>query len=194
MGLPNNALSSQAFVYPWIDSTPDPSQYVDYSLGGADIQNPLGGMQYQQWTFDTDGTHIFASSPGTGRKSILTPGGVITSIRACFDQNMYPFLCYLVGGQWSYYWFNAVSGTPVTSQLPSGVTSVVCALDDKRLLQASLSDVGLFYTLNNNFYYLRQRDRYTTAYLLKTGVNGLLLRAGMNVIHRMQFKFQAFLA
>lgn len=195
MGLPNNVLSDIAFVYPWMGAAQsDPTQYTDQCTGGTDIQNPVGGARYQLWTFDTDGTGVYASSPGTGRKLILTPGVPIEEIRCCFDQNMFPFICYLSSGQWSYYWYNTQAGAPTTSQLPTGVTSVACSLDDKRLAESNVSDICLFYTLNNNLYYLRQRDRYGVQYLLRTNINAVLVRASMNVIQRMQIKLRANLS
>ena len=195
MGLPNNVLSDIAFVYPWANAgQPDPTQFTDACTGGMDIQNPNGGGLYQPWSFDTDGTNVYAASPGTGRKLIYTPGVQIEELRMCFDQNMFPFICYLNNSQWSYYWYDTHISAPTTSQLPAGVTSVACTLDDKRIRESNTSDICLFYTLNNNLYYLRQRDRYGTIYTLRNGVNATLVRAGMNVINRVQLKLRANLA
>ncbi len=192
MGLPNNVLSDVDFYATWNGPVQsDPTQYTDSCLGGADINNPAGGSQYQVWTFDTDGANVFASSPATGRKNIFTPGVSIESIRCCFDQNMHPFVCYLSSNQWNYWWYDTTIPGPATSQLPATVNSVACTLDDKRPWSSTVSDICLLYTNNNNLYYRRQRDRYGTEYLLRSSVNGILIRASMNNLNRLQLKMQA---
>lgn len=192
MGLPNNVLSDVAITYTWWGrDTLDPTLTQDYEEGGLALNDTSQGSAYQLWTFWTDGTHIFARAPSmSASATLLTPGGVVTSIRGCFDQNMNPFVAYQVGGQWSYWWYDTVAGHMVTSQLPSTVNSVVCTLDDKRTTNAPQSDICLLYTNNGNLYYRRQRDRYSTEYLLRASVGGTLVKVCMNGIERLQIKMQ----
>lgn len=192
MGLPNNALSDVAFYAPWRGlSQSDPTQYTDSCMGGAGVSNPSGGNELQLWSFDTDGSNIYAASDLTGRFLLYTPGGTVESIRCCFDQNMHPFICFKNTEQWNYYWYDTNTSSYVTSQLPVTVNSVACALDDHRAFASNTSDICLFYTENNNLYYLRQRDLYGTAYLLRETINGTLVKVGMNMLDRFQLKLQA---
>ncbi len=194
MGLPDNALSDVAFRYTWRGTDQaDPTQFVDYEMGGVGLNDPSGGLEYQLWTFDTDGTTVYASAPSVNRQAILTPAITrpIDSIRCCFDQNMRPFVAYLSSGQWSYWWYDTQISGPTTSQLPSTVNSVACTLDEKRVWEIGKSDICLFYTNNNGLYYRRQRDRYGVEYLLQPSINGTLVKVGMNGINRVQIKLRA---
>jgi hypothetical protein len=192
MGMPNNALSDVAFRYTWRGlNQADPTQTEDYEEAGVALNNTSEGMQYQLWTFSTNGTDILVDAPNQPAPTILLSPGSIVSVRGCFDQNMNPFVAYSRLEQWNYWWFDTTVGHMVTSQLPGSVNSVVCTLDDKRPWEASKSDICLIYTNNGNLYYRRQRDRYATEYLLKASINGTLVKASMNGIERLQIKLRA---
>ena len=192
MGMPNNKLSDVAFKYTWrgLNQT-DPTVTQDFEEAGIALNNTSQGLQVQLWTFSTNGTDIIVDAPSLPAPITLLSPTNVASVRGCFDQNMNPFVAYLQEGQWNYWWFDTVVGHMVTSQLPSGVTSVVCTLDDKRPWESNISDICLLYTNNGNLYYRRQRDRYGIEYLLKTSVNGTLVKVAMNGIERLQIKLQA---
>lgn len=190
--MPDNALSQVSIRYLWYGPPQDdPDALVDYDLGGVALNNTSKGLMYQVWTYEAVGSSAFVSASNTaGRILLFTVSTDIEQIRGTFDQNMNPMVAYKQSGQWHYWWFDTISGTMVVSDLPVGVDSVVVTLDDKRQLEATGSDVLLFYTLNNNLYHRRQRDRYTTDFLLRAGIGGTLVRADMNGINRLQIKLR----
>lgn len=192
MGMPNNVLSDVAFRYTWRGLNQlDPTVVQDYEEAGIALNDTSQGLQYQLWTFSTDGTNVIVDAPSLAAPITLLSPGSVTSVRGCFDQNMNPFVCYLKDSQWNYWWYDTTVGHMVTSQLASTVDSVVCTLDDKRPWESNKSDICLLYTNTGNLYYRRQRDRYGVEYLLKASVGGTLVKVAMNGIERLQIKLQA---
>lgn len=194
MSMPNNnALSQIAIIYPWRGrDTQDPPLNADYEEGGIALNNTTAGLEYQLWTFTFDATSAYVEAPTLlGFKHKLFDKPNIQSIRGCFDQNMNPFVAFMQGGQWQYWWYDTTIPGMTFSTLPATITSVACTLDDKRQINSTTSDILLFYTNNGNLYQRRQRDRYGTEILTRAGVNGTLVKVGMNGIQRLQIKMQA---
>jgi len=193
MALPLNSLSQVAIYYAWLGpDQPDPQPLIDYDLGGIALNDNSAGLQYQIWEFTAVGKQVYVQAPNTtGPTLLFTTDDTISIVRGTFDQNMNPMVAYLKGSQWYFWWFDTVSHSMVTSLLPADVTSCTVAFDDRRTLESNLSDVLIFYTRNENLYYIRQRDRYNTEYLLRASVHATLVRTDMSAIYRMQFKMQA---
>lgn len=193
MAMPNNSLSQIAIRYTWRGiPQEDPTDLVDYELGGVGLNNTSEGLQYQLWTFEGIANTIYVSAPNTsGQIQLLVLSGPVEGLAGTFDQNMNPFVAYKQAGQWHYWWFDPIAGRMVISDLLTGVTSCKVCLDDRRDFEVANSDILLFYTLNGNLYHRRQRDRYTDQLLLRTSVGGTLVRVDMNGISRLQLKMQA---
>lgn len=190
--MPGNALSQVTMKYLWKGiPQDDPSDLIDYDVGGIALNNTSQGLLYQIWTYEAIDIGAYVSAPNTAGKILLfeatTP---IEIIRGTFDQNMNPMVAYKQSNQWHYWWFDTISGSMITSDLPSDVDSVSVVLDDKRQLEATGSDVLLFYTRSGSLYHRRQRDRYTVELLLREGIGGKLVRTDMNGINRLQIKLQ----
>lgn len=194
MAMPNNSLSQTTQFYRWdgLDIA-DPTGLEDYEEGGLAINDTSKGLRYQLWTFSIEGVSVYAESVYTGRIKLFDEPTAqnMQEIASCFDQNMQPFVAYKSANQWHYRWWDSISSTFVISDLPTGVTSCRCTLDDKRLFEIANSDILLFYTLNGNLYHRRQRDRYTNEILLRTGIGGTLVKVNMNGINRLQIKLRA---
>lgn len=188
--MPNGVLSQVTEKYAWrgIDQS-DPTQYEDYEAGGVDLNNNSLGLEYQLWTFSFVLVSAYVTAPNQSEPNLLfSISSNIQEIKGCFDQNMAPFAAYKSADQYHYWWYDTVTAGYIFSDLPNGVNSVACTLDDKRQFNSTNSDILLFYTNNNNLYMRRQRDRYQNELLLKSGVGGKLVKVGMNGIERLQFK------
>lgn len=196
--MPNDSLSQVGMKYAWRgQDQDDPTGTEDYEMGGVALNDNSLGTEYQLWTFKISGADnktITAEAPNTnGAISLYTPTGTsdVTEIACTFDQNMHPFVAFNQGAQWHYWWYDAQSAGMLLSDLPAGVDSCRCCLDDKRQFNSTNSDVLLFYTLNNNLYMRRQRDRFQNEMLLRTSIGGKLVKVGMNGISRLQFKLMS---
>lgn len=188
--MPNNMLSQTTQQYGWrgLDQS-DPTGELDYESGGINIHDVSKGLEYQLWTFYFVGMSAYINAPNQSAPILLfTLISEIQEIRGCFDQNMAPFVAYKAADQYHYWWYDTVTAAYIFSDLPNGVDSVACTLDDKRQFNSTNSDILLFYTNNNNLYMRRQRDRYQNEMLLKAGIGGRLVKVGMNGIERLQFK------
>lgn len=188
--MPNDSLSQVAIKYKWrgLDKT-DPTEFTDQEEGGVDIRDISLGLEYQLWTFSyIDKTAYATASSQSAPTALFTIANELQEIRGCFDQNMAPFIAYKAADQYHYWWYDTVTATYIFSDLPNGVDSVACTLDDKRKFNSTNSDILLFYTNDNSLYMRRQRDRYQNETLLKAGVGGKLVKVGMNGIERLQFK------
>lgn len=188
--MPNNILSQVTEYYKWSGINQfDPTGGQDFEAGGVQLNNNSLGMQYQLWTFSINNMSAEVTAPNqTAPTTLFTLTSPLQQIAGTFDQNMAPFVAYESSNQWNYWWYDTVSAGYVFSALETGVTSCRCCLDDTRQFNALNSDILLFYTLNNNLYMRRQRDRYQNEMLLKAGVGGTLIKVGMNGIERLQFK------
>ena len=185
--LPNSALSSQQILGEYL--IPDNKKYYplhDYELGGVGLNDPTQGLQYQVWECFLDGNTVKVTAPNTSPTTVLTDTG-ITSLTFTFDQNMRPFVSYIASGVAKYWWYDTQTSQQTTTIL-TGATSISATLDDKRKNQSGTSDIILAYVKNNNLYFLAQRDRYLVERLLKTGINAVLIKAGMTNKGRVQFK------
>lgn len=188
--MPSNGLSQVAYKYKWRGlDLDDPTGLTDFEEGGIALNNNSAGMEYQVWTFSVVGkSAVVEAANSNGQTVLFTLSIDIQEIAGCFDQNMAPFVAYKAADQWHYYWYDTVTAGYVFSDLPVGVDSCRCTLDDKRQFNAPNSDILLFYTKDNNLYMRRQRDRYQNEILVKSGIGGRLVKVGMNGISRLQFK------
>lgn len=191
MALPQNVLSTPravgaAFLPPRnIRKLPT----VDYELGGVAIQDPSLGLRYQVWKGEIVGSDIVLSAPTVAPFVAFTAAG-ITEFQFTFDQNMQPFIAFMVDGEIAKYrWFDTTVASFVVTTLPADSYSVRCALDDKRAMQTPNSDVILTYLRGGSVYYRQQRDRYLTERSLKSGYGNHVIGAfGMNRVFRLQWQ------
>lgn len=186
--LPDNVLSSQVIFAPFLSPRDAPPRtLVDYERGGNNISDPSAGLMTKAWRARyIDGNFVLDATgvPDT----VIFSAEDVTEFSFTFDQNMKPFLTYIQGGVPKYRWWDGTLGAYAVVDLPAGALTPKCALDDKRLLQVSISDIILAYILNGNLYYRQQRDRFGTERLLKENVGGYLRRIGMNTLYRFQFE------
>ncbi len=181
------------------DNLPFPNT-ISYELGGIGIQNPSQGLQYQVWTATLynagkTSSYITLQAPNTPEYVYYTYPDMIT-VALAFDQNMFPFLTFMSGGLGWFYWYDTTVLQYKLTQLPLGVSSTSCTLDDKRPLetQVGTSDIILAYINNTNLYYRQQRDRYTIEYVLAQNIpyyNPTIYKIGMCTTNRLLIQVNA---
>jgi len=165
---------------------------VDFDLGGVAIQDPTQGLQVKVWRAEVIGDDVVLSAEGVTPTTIFTQAG-ITEIALTFDQNMQPFIAYVLNDTDAHFrWFDGTLSQFVVSDLPAGSHSPRCALDDKRDAAGTLagaSDIILTYLREGTLYARVQRDRYSDEYELATGYEDYVLgQFGMNRVLRMQWQ------
>lgn len=167
---------------------------VDYELGGTAIQDPAQGLRVQIWTGQIVGSDVVLSAPSVAPVIVFTQAG-ITEFQFTFDQNMNPFIAYLVDGESPRFrWFDPNVSSFVVTTLPSGSYSLRCSMDDKRAPEIATSDVILTYLRAGTLYYRQQRDRYLIEYTLKAGYGNHVIGAfGMSRVFRLQWQIVSVL-
>lgn len=163
---------------------------VGYEMGALQLQNPAGGLMQQLWTLIYSGGGFYVSAPNQNGWTLLFNDGEATECDLAFDQNMFPFVCYMAAGHMRYFWYDPVSQQFEQVDLGVGYRSPRCTLDDKRPFDVSNSDINFSYinlqTLN--LCYRLQRERYQTEHVLGPVTTTVYLDAvNFNVGDRLQW-------
>jgi len=190
MSLPNNTRSDPAITAPFI--FPDSLErelLVDYELGGVALNNPSQGLLVQRWTLTLVGDDVTVS-PDSGGSTVLFTLSGITELSLAFDQNMHPFVTYILSGDAWYWWFDSLLVEQVHTQMASDVENTRCCTDDKRPQLTASSDIILAYKRGSSLFYRQQRDRYGVEYDLDFSSSLPLNRVGMTNNLRLKFEFR----
>lgn len=196
--IPEDRLSTEAVYAPYYapDDTDPPDDLWDMEIGGAALNDPSQGLRVKVWTLRAVGAtgDVYVGAFDVFETLLFTAPG-IQEVSLAFDQNMRPFVAFVQSGQAKYRWYDTLTGTNVITELDPLDRNPRCCMDDKRDGQTSsgTNDVILAYTRENALYYRQQRERYGVERLLKTEVNGRLMRVGMNTVNRLQFMFEEIL-
>lgn len=201
--LPDNSLSAKArlsgFAYP-VKGPGD--ALVDWEFAGVYLNDPSQGLLVKLWRLDakpnadTGLVDVVVSAPGgvaVGEASrVLFSGANIGEVSLAFDQNMNPCVAYMQGSDSKIYWHDPTIPGMTHTTLPAGSRNPRCTLDDKRAFNVAASDIIVSYIRAGSLYHRRQRDRYATEYLLKSGVgsNVELVGMAMNTGSRIQFRLR----
>lgn len=194
--LPGNTLSSTpiitAFLYPKNLQT---ANFESVDLGGIALNDPSAGLMYQGWKAfflqdDPDGVVYLGPINGPYSPYINFPG--ISTISVTFDQNMNPFLAVTQAGIAKFHWWDSLTSSYQTTNLPAGSKYPKASLDDKRQFALGSSDIILSYIRDGNLYYRQQRERYLIEHLLYADLNQdiidpILTDVGMSVGSRFIF-------
>lgn len=191
--LPDEALSTRAIgarFLPPRNVTREP--LVDYELGGVALQDASQGLQVKVWKVELVGDDVVLSAEGVAPVVLFTQSD-ITEIALAFDQNMQPFVAYMLAGRHARFrWFDATVPGFVTTALPAGSYSLRASLDDKRGAAGTLtgrSDIVLTYLREGHLYCRAQRDRYEIEYDLDDGHDTRVIgQFGMSRAWRLQWQ------
>jgi len=195
MSLPDDRLSSEPvpgyFLGARAQVFPD---YIDYMDGGAALNDPSLGLNYQTWTAeiveDIVEDRIMLSAPTFPAQAIYT-GDDITEVSLAFDQNMQPAIAFMEAGVAKLLWYDTTVQDMVVTAIPGNVSHPRVALDDTRQFNLANSDIILAYIKDGALYYRQQRDRYQVERQLSTGPWIALVRIGMGSTLRFQFQVVA---
>lgn len=164
------------------DDTPSGVETVSKERGGVAISDASQGLTGYIWQSKytiLTGTITLQNITSGVDYNILTGVMNVTSISFAFDSNMRPFIAYTITtGEAYYYWYDTVTETYVTTQLPAGATYPLACHDDKRAfaVTGNRSDVLLFYLYNNIVYCRVQRERYSIDHRCATLTAGSKLK------------------
>ena len=168
----------------------DPFYVKDYERGGLTLRETSAGINRKQWEFFIEnGTSIYCRVIDTEKKYLLISNVNITEVVGTFDRNMNVCVVFRSNQKYYFYWFDTVSNSYLTEELPNVVSSPRLCHDDKRDEATEYSDVILTYIKTDKLIYRLQRDRFTVDYIAATrGVKDReIIRFGMNKSLRLQW-------
>ena len=194
--IPGNILSPEpviaAYLYP---DNLDVTKTVDYELAGLAVDDPSEGLEYQGWKLTYADPDIIVTPLTVGNPVVLFSMAGIEEVSLAFDQNMHPFIAYVIDSQAWYWWYDPIAQAQVHVEMDANVTTPKCCMDDKRDTQTSVSDIILAYIKDNSdLYFKHQSDRFVGEFELATDLSTPFLnRVGMNEKTRLQFLFRVSL-
>lgn len=163
----------------------------DYALGGVAINNSTEGLEVYTWRGQYIDGAIVIDVPGKVAPVTLVTVDDVTDFQFTFDQNMQPFVCYMVSDTDAYFrWFDSTVPGFVTTQLPEGSFTPRCMLDDSRAITGvGNNDIILAYLRGDTLYIRAQKDRYGTEYELEDELGAYQMgQLGMSLTLRLQFQ------
>lgn len=185
-GSPSSSYVRGAFLAP---DDADRSLLMDYERGGVHLNDPSQGLDYQVWKmwYDADNSQIKLSTLANTDETVVLTSGQITELSFTFDQNMRLAMVYVENTIAKFRWFDPIQNAVVTDVL-QGATSPMIALDEKRSLQLSDSDIVLAYVRDGSLYYRLQRERFLTEHALAALPPGVsrIMNLGMSSQNRVQ--------
>lgn len=163
---------------------------IDYERGGSGIRDTCAGLDVQDWwvTVDPGTDAVILQAENVEPFEVLVVPG-ITEVALAFDSAMNPFLAWVAAGTVYFRWWDPVTLDFVVSTLPAGSYNPRATLDERRPLQGDGADIILTYMRGGGLYYRQLRDRFADEYLLRSGLDGVLLgQFGMSSLGRLQWE------
>lgn len=162
--------------------------------GGVDINDSSLGLNVKQWLCYYENNNIYLTNNDyTLPLLILENISNLTSISACFDQNMQIQIAYLLNNTGYLYWFDPSLNSYTTILLSTNLNSLLIILDDIRDFNLANSNCTLGYVFNNTLILRYQSERYTIEHVFKSNLpNKVKLKAmGLTDKFRIQFKLES---
>ena len=194
--LPDTTLSTTTISAPFLEPREIRKEpLIDWTRGGIGIQDSSFGLDVYNWRTRYTGAAIVTGVPGIISDTTVVTVADVTELQLTFDQNMQPFVTYMVNDTDMYFrWYDGTVPGFVTTSI-SEAWSPRCDMDDRRVNAgqlSGLSDIILAYLKGTSLYARIQRDRYLVEYLLGGPYPHLLGlgQVGMNYIYRFQFQLK----
>lgn len=163
---------------------------IDYEQGGFGISDTSRPLTYQTWKAEVKNLRdIWVSSPNTPEFIAYSTGYECTEVSLSFDQNMHVFLAFVENKRAKLFWYDPVLPGNSVMLLPIDARNPKLTMDVKESVFTSISDIILFYMRGTSLYCRVQRERFQTEHLIVAGIDGDLLRVGMNDKRRLQYQF-----
>lgn len=194
--MPDNVLSTLWIKGNYLDPdtrNPLANPLIDYEEGGVALQDPSLGLKGNVWKIETVNNSVYVTKNDGPRQFLFERVNVISEVSLAFDQNMNPFVAFVETGTdnipraW-YWWFDTTVLEQVFTQLPEGSITPRATLDDKRAISYLYSDIILAYLRQGTLFIRVQRDRFMVEYPLYYGLDGKLIKVGLN--HKLRLQFQ----
>lgn len=192
--LPDNEASDGLYSAAWLPPTNRYRSLIeDFELGPIALSDTSEGISFQVWALTyNEWTGDFTLTPEkVGGPIVVLNVPDVTQCGLAFDQNGYPFICYVTGcTDAKYWWYDFTIPGQVTVDMAENVTSVACCVDDHRPEQLENSDIILAYMRAGDLYYRQERERFDTERLLTANTGDYKIqRIGMNRIYRLQWAY-----
>src|SRR5690606_30037909 len=154
--LPDNVLSTPAVPGTFLEPRNQPKEpLIDWCRGGVGLQDSSLGLNVYDWRARYVDGDILIGVPGHVPETVLVSVADVTELQFTFDQNMQPFVTYMVSGETMYYrWYDATVPGFVTDTV-ADAWSPRCDIDDRRQnpgILAGLSDIILAYLKDQTLY------------------------------------------
>lgn len=192
MAFPDNTLVEPPVPGPFIGSGAEElaSRVADFEDGPIALQDPSEGMQYQQWRAYLQDMVVYLEADNFAPTELLNEmGGRITDISIAFNQNAVLHYVWVQSGVARFRYYDTLSGSMQTMELPAGTRTPKVTLDDKRDRQNEINDVILSYIgADDKLYFRMQRERFAVEHELDPGPFNEIERMYMNDEFRLQWR------
>lgn len=172
MALPGNILIEpfQFSTFEANDQLPRDPLTTDYEFGGINLNDVSAGLRVKSWKVYLNGSNVMISPYPYTTATVLFTGTGITELSLTFDQLMNPVVAFVQDGISKFRWYNASTLSYTVTTLPTDSISPFAYLDDKRKFASDLglSDILIFFMVNNVLKYVQQRDNYSIVRTLHT--------------------------
>jgi len=194
--LPSNAPS--AFPLPGRFLSPDDrvtGDLIDHERGGIGLNDASLGRDVQEWSCWYDGVEVIAAPDGGQQYQLFTHAG-IEQLSFTFDQNMRPLVVFIAAGETKLWWYDPMASAYVSTSFGTSFKSPRLAMDDKRAMATSTSDVIFAYirydsgSSSHALCYRQQRDRYQTERVLRTGLSSRTRLKNIGMSSNLRFQFE----
>ncbi len=159
---------------------------IDYEMGGVGLQDPSGGLQYQLWTIESNGTDVYVRAEHVAPVLLFSRPG-ITRVTLGFDLNMRVHAAFVQNGVSWLWWYDSQAGAMIFTAYPDASYPTL-GTDEKRSSELANSDLLFAYMRGQNLCVRMQRDRFLIEYAYPIGRNAELVAIGMNSANRFQFE------
>lgn len=165
---------------------------VAYTQGGPVLADASLGLTGYVWKAYIDAANrVIVKREDEATEHVIFVKSSISQLDLTIDQNMRPFLCYVVNGLPYYYHFNAEDSTYSEVALDPSIKFPRCELDMRENHNIPSSDIILGYTRAGNLCFRIQRERYEREHIIATDPKKTMLwRIGRLVDNRFGYQWR----
>lgn len=165
---------------------------VAYTIGGPVLSDASAGLLGYVWkAFVDKDDRVIVKREDQDTTHVITTRAGITQLDFTIDQNMRPFLTYVVEGLPYYYHFDADDSTYSEVALDESIKFPRCELDMRENHNIPHSDIILGYTREGNLCYRIQRERFKKEHIIAVDQKKTMLwRIGRLVDNRFGYQWR----
>lgn len=165
---------------------------VAYTQGGPVLADASKGLTGYVWkAYVDESNRVIVKREDQDELHVITTKERITQLDLTVDQNMRPFITYVVDGDPYYFHFSADDSTYNEVKLNTSIKFPRCELDIRDTDEIQNSDIILGYTRDGNLCYRLQRERFSIEYIIATDIKKTMLwRIGRLVDGRFGYQWR----